>query len=263
MWNLARERMWLLGLGAAVVSYGLQAIALTFGPLALVQPLIVSELVFAVPISVRLRGLRLRARDWLAVTAVVAGLTVGIVAADPRQGDPTQPFAVWVPALLGVAVLAGACVLGARMAQGPFTASAYALGGAVVMGAQSALYAATLAVLREQGLWSTFAHWPVYVLIAASIVGALLIQKAFQVGPLAASTPVIDTALPLVAIALGVWLFDEQVRTSALGLTGAAVGLALMVGGIVALDTSSVVRKEQRIERREREVAADHQERSD
>lgn len=249
--DLVRNRTWLSGIGLAALSYGFQAVALTFGPLTLVQPLVVSELLFAVPVSVRLRGLRLRARDWAAVGLVIAGLTVGIVAADPHRGHPVQPFSTWWPALLAVAVIAGGCVAAAKVLQGPVKASAFALAGSVVMGFQSALYNTTIALLRRD-LAGVFLHWETYVLVIASIAGTFLIQNAFQAGPLASSTPVIDATLPLVAVGLGVGLFDEHVRTSLFGLLGAAVGILALVGGIVALDTSPVVRKEQHIEQEER-----------
>ncbi len=254
--RLVTDRTWLGGMSSAGASYGFQAVALAFGPLTLVQPLVVSELLFAVPISVRLRGLRLRARDWLAVAAVVVGLAVGIVAADPRQGHPVQPITVWAPALGAVAVLTLACLTVAKFVEGPVMASSYALAGAVVMGMQSALYAATIALMKQQH-WGLFSHWEPYTLIVASLLGAFLIQNAFQSGPLAASTPVIDATLPLVAIALGVGLFHEPVRTSTLGVVGAAAGILLVVVGIVGLDTSPVVRHEQRIEREEQEKNAE------
>ncbi|MGH3503342.1 MAG: DMT family transporter [Nocardioidaceae bacterium] len=247
---LVTDRTWLMGIGFAVLSYGFQAVALALGPLTLVQPLIVSELLFAVPISVRLRNLRLRPRDWLAMLAVVGGLTVGMVAAAPTKGQPLQPILVWLPGLVAVAVVAGGCVLATWRLTGPVRASAYALGGSCVMGLQSALYAATIALLRQHG-WSTFITWQPYALVVASVLGLFLIQNAFQAGPLAASTPVIDATLPLVAIALGVGMFNEQVRTSPLGLAGAGVGIVLLIAGIVLLDTSPVVRREQRIEEQE------------
>jgi hypothetical protein len=65
--------------------------------------------------------------------------------------------------------------------------------------------------------------------------------------------PVMDAVLPMVSIGLGVGLFGEHVRTSALGLTGAAAGIALLIVGIVTLDTSPVVRRQQRQERQERQ----------
>jgi drug/metabolite transporter (DMT)-like permease len=252
MRRLATDRVWLAGIGLAGLSYGFQAVALTFGPLALVQPLIVSELLFAVPVSVRLRRLRLRTRDWATVGTIVAGLAIGIVAADPRKGHPLQPFTTWLPALAAAAVISGVALFLTRVLDGPPRATAFAFAGAVLMAMQSALYDATIALLREDH-WLLFAHWEPYALVVASVVGMFLIQNAFQAGPLAASTPVIDATLPLVAIALGVWLFGEHVRTTALGLGGAALGVVLLVTGIVLLDRSPVVRKEQRIEQEEQE----------
>jgi drug/metabolite transporter (DMT)-like permease len=253
--RLVTDKVWLAGIGLAGLSYGFQAVALTFGPLALVQPLIVSELLFAVPVSVRLRKLRLRGRDWLTVGMIVAGLAVGIIAADPRKGHPLQPFTTWLPALVAVAVVSGVAVLLTRVLAGPPRASAFAFGGAVLMALQSALYDSTIALLRTDH-WLLFAHWTPYALVVASVAGMFLIQNAFQAGPLAASTPVIDATLPLVAIVLGVWLFGERVRTTVLGLGGAALGVVLLIAGIALLDRSPVVRREQRIEEREQEETA-------
>ena len=255
MRHLVADRTWLLGIGCAVLSYAFQAVALTFGPLTLVQPLVVSELLFAVPVSVRLRNLRLRSRDWLACAAIVVGLALGIIAANPGKGDPIQSILVWAPALAVVALLVAGCLAAAKTARGPVKASMFALAGAVTMGLQSALYDATIAVIRHD-TWHVFIVWQTYALIIASFLGLFLIQNAFQSGPLAASTPVIDAVLPMVAIGLGIGLFHESVRTTAFGLAGAGIGIVLLLVGIVALDTSPVVRKEQRIEEQEREEAA-------
>jgi drug/metabolite transporter (DMT)-like permease len=256
---LVTDRTWLAGIASAGASYGFQAVALAFGPLVLVQPLVVSELLFAVPVSVRIRGLRLRPRDWGAVGAVVVGLAVGIVAADPQQGRPLQPISSWAPALAAVAVLVGVCLLVTRFVDGPPMASAFAVAGACTMGLQSALYAATIALIKKEQL-ALFATWEPYALIVASLIGAFLIQNAFQSGPLAASTPVIDATLPLIAIGLGVGLFGEHIRTSFLGLAGASVGLVLVLAGIVGLDTSPVVRREQTLQEEEQEEKAHEEE---
>lgn len=256
--ELVRDRTWVIGIAMAALSYGFQAVALTFGPLTLVQPLVVSELLFAVPVSVRLRNLRLRWRDWLAVGSVVAGLALGIIASNPRQGNPIQPITVWAPALGGAFVLVGVAVLIAGRVQGPAKATLFALAGAATMGLQSALYDATIAILRTQ-TWHVVIHWETYALIVASLGGMFLIQNAFQSGPLAASTPLIDSVLPLVAIAIGVGLFNESINTSTFGLAGAGGGLVLLLIGIIALDTSPVVRKEQRIEQEEQQKTAEQE----
>ena len=250
--QLFHDRGWLLGLGLSVVSYGFQALALAFGPLVLVQPLVVSELLFAIPVSMRLRGLRLGVREWLAAGAVVAGLALGLVSASPGVGQPIQPIGRWLPALLVIGGLTAAALFAFRVVRGPVRASALGFAGALVSGLQTALFAASLHLLGERG-WATFARWEPYSLIVASILGGFLIQNAFQAGPLAASSPVVDSTLPLVSIGLGVFVFGEHVNTSVPGLAGAGAGLALLIAGIVVLDTSGVVREEQRREKQERE----------
>ena len=199
--RLAHNKIWLMGIGAAVLSYGFQALALAFGPLALVQPLVVSELLFAVPISAKLRGIHLGKRAWTAVGIVVAGLAIGIASAHPRKANPLVPFSLWAYALVGIAVLVALALLIGHRLSGPAKASMFALAGASVMALQSALYKATITALERDKL-GVFTHWQAYALIIASFLGLYLVQNAYQAGPLAASMPVMDAVLPTVAIAL-------------------------------------------------------------
>lgn len=245
--KLLQSKIWLAGAAAALISYAFQAVALTFGPLALVQPIVLSELIFAVPISVRLRGLRLHAREWTAVVAVVAGLALAIGSAYPRGGDPTQAITDWAYVLGSVTLVAGAGILIARFISAPVKASLLAFGGAAILGMQSALFDATIALIRTS--WVTaLTSWEPYALTVASFVGLFLIQNAYQAGTLAASMPVMDVTVPLTAILIGIMLFDEVVRTAPLAVAGALLGLGIAGTGIVMLDLSPVVRREQRVE---------------
>jgi drug/metabolite transporter (DMT)-like permease len=256
--RLARNKIWLAGIGAAGLSYGFQAVALAFGPLALVQPLVVSELLFAVPISAKLRGIRLGRREWTAVLIVVAGLGIGIGFANPRKANPLVPISLWAYALGGIALLVALAVLIGRRLAGPAKASLFALAGASTMALQSALYKATISALERDKL-GVFTHWQAYALIIVSFLGLYLVQNAYQAGPLAASMPVMDAVLPTVAIALGVGLFGEPIRTSWWGLAGASAGLVLLIIGIVALDTSAAVRREHQREKQQQKQTAHQQ----
>ncbi|GHH95562.1 DMT family transporter [Streptomyces capillispiralis] len=239
--HLARDRLWLCGIGLAVVAYGFQSLALAFGPLSLVQPLIVAELVFAVPLSARLHRLRLGPREWSGTLAVAAGLALALLSARPRGGDPRE--AGLLPWLLTVGVV-GAVVCGAlaagRVLAGPWRASATALAAGAVMGTQSVLLAATVDRLRH-GLLPALAAWQTYALVVASVGGLLLIQSAFQQGPLAASMTVLDATEPVVAVTVGMLLFDEAVRTGWPVSAVTVAGLALVAAGIAVLDTSPVI----------------------
>ncbi len=243
--SLARNRTWLMGLGTGVLSYAFQGVALAFGPLALVQPVFASELLFAAPVSVRLRKARLRAREWLGVVSVPAGLAISILLAYPRPGNPLPALSSWGVAIAIVGGGAGAAVLVGQRLRGPARASAFALAAAAVMALQSALLGATVAVMKH-GIVATFTAWQAYSLLPVTAVGVLLVESAYQAGPLVASMPVMDAAEPSVAIAIGVTLFGERVRALPWHLAGAALGLALFFSGIVLLDTSPVVCRLQR-----------------
>jgi hypothetical protein len=64
--------------------------------------------------------------------------------------------------------------------------------------------------------------------------------------------PVMDAVLPIASIGLGIGLFGEHVSTTLFGLTAATVGIALLVTGSIMLDTSPLLRRQQREERKQR-----------
>ncbi|MER6344358.1 DMT family transporter [Streptomyces sp. NPDC001595] len=239
--GLARDPLWLGGIALAVLAYGFQSLALAFGPLSLVQPLIVAELVFAVPLSARLHRMRLGRREWLGTAAVAVGLAAALVTARPHGGRPASasPLA-WLLILGATLAVVCAALAAARRLTGPWRASATALAAGVVMGTQSVLLAATVDRLRH-GLGAALSAWQTYALVVASLGGLLLIQTAFQQGPLAASMTVLDATEPVVAVTVGTAVFGESITMSwplsALTLTG----LLLAVTGIATLDSSPVV----------------------
>jgi drug/metabolite transporter (DMT)-like permease len=240
--SLARVPLWWAGIGFALLSYGLQSLALAFGPLVLVQPLLVTEVIFAIPISVRIHGMHLELREWIGVSCVVAGLALGIVSARPTSGNPLPALVLW-----GLAVAAsGFVILGAlgaaRPAEGPVRASFMAAAAAVALALTSALLKSMVAVFQHHGL-GALAVWQPYAMAVVAIGGLYLVQSAFRSGPLAASMPVIDGVEPSFAIGLGIALFGERVQSGVWPFLGIAVGLALLFAGIVLLDTSPVIQR--------------------
>lgn len=238
--DLAKQRLWVAGIGLAFLSYGFQGLALAFGPLSLVQPILVTELIFAVPVSAKLHDMSLGWRSWVGVVAVGGGLAVAIVAASPHGGDPLNAeLAGWLALVAAASAITAVALVVGRRLTGAMRASLFALAGATVMGSQSALFAITVARL-PQGFVPLFTSWQTYLLVVASIGGLMLIQSAYQAGPLASSMPVIDTVEPVVAITIGLVLFNEVVADGFVPRIIAAAGMVVVIGGIVLLDTAPV-----------------------
>jgi drug/metabolite transporter (DMT)-like permease len=240
--DLAKRRMWLAGIAFAVLSYVLQALALSAAPLSVVQPILVTEVLFAIPVSVRLHRMRLHAREWAAVVAVAGGLALAILAAAPRPGHPIVPIAEWAPVLGVVVVLAALSLAGGRVAGGVVRPASFALAAALVMSLEAALMSATTRRF-EHGITAGFTAWEPYAMAVCSITGMLLIQSAFQAGPLATTMPVTDAVQPIASIGIGLALFHEHVATTTGRLATAAAALAGLFAGIVVLDTSPVVHR--------------------
>ncbi|MER6981985.1 hypothetical protein ABT317_34695, partial [Streptomyces carpinensis] len=98
--DLARHPVWLAGICGVLASAMFQALALVNGPMALVQPLFIMELPFALLIAGSLMRRRLPGAGWWAVAGVVCGLVLVLVSASPSGSKDQAPMVRWVPALI-------------------------------------------------------------------------------------------------------------------------------------------------------------------
>ena len=116
--QLARRRLWLAGIALSAAAYGLQGLALAFGPLALVAPVTAMDLLFALPLAARWARLPMRARDWAGCVLAGGGVAVFLAVAPPSSGRSDAPAQSWLAAFAAVAVLAGVAVSTAVLTSG-------------------------------------------------------------------------------------------------------------------------------------------------
>jgi hypothetical protein len=100
---LARERRWLAGMALTVFSFAIQATALAFGPLALVQPLATLDVLFALPLIARLNHKPLTAKSIAGGLCVAGGMAVFVDISPPTKGIGAPGIGAWIPALIAVA----------------------------------------------------------------------------------------------------------------------------------------------------------------
>lgn len=209
---------------------GLHATALHLGSLSVVQPIVVSGLVFGLVFRAALERRLLRPSEAAMVLLVAAGLALFLTVAGSSGGrrHPSEKATLVVLAVGAAAACTGWAL--SRRAR-PHRAG-FLLGAAA--GVVFGLIAGTLKVLTDvlAGHANVLATWPMYVLIVLGVAGFLLNQQAYHVAPLAASLPALNVVNPLVALVFGVTVFGEHPGSDVATVLLETAGLGMLLVGI-------------------------------
>ena len=232
--QLAKRPRWLLGIAADFLGFLCQAAALTLGRLVVVQPILASSILFALPFGARLTGEPVGRRRWAAAGVVTLGLAVFLFVGDPSGGVEDASGRAWI--ISGViAFVATGVLVGLARGRGPAPRAAL-LGAAagVLFGISAGLTKATVEQL-DDGVLAVLEHWHLYALIVVGYLSMTLSEAALQTGELAPALATQMTIDPIVSVLMGIFAFQETVHGEALGAVVSFAALALMMGGIVVL----------------------------
>jgi drug/metabolite transporter (DMT)-like permease len=231
--DLVRQPLWLVAIAGTVIGFTLQVVALRYGPLALVEPLLVCDLIFAVLIT---RYQRCRSDPVIVAGAVAtaAGVAGFLVIGRPSTGQSTVSFFVVLPLAVGLAACVAGCLAVARRNKG-MRPLALALACGICYGAAAFLVKLVVSDVSG-GLPHLLTDWPIYALAVVGPVGFVLNQDAFQQGTLLAPVLAIITACdPIVSIALAYLWLNEKLSSSPPAIAGQVISLAVMITGIIVL----------------------------
>jgi hypothetical protein len=242
--DLARQPLWLIAIGANVVGFILQVVALAYGSLALVQPLLVCDLLFAVLIAWYLRG---RANEpqpnmkpiWIGVGITTIGLAGFLAIGQPTPGHTQARLSMLAPLVIGYVVVVGACLVVANRNR-DLQPLALALGCGVSYG----IAAFVIKLLTSEfggGLAAIFTNWPIYVFAVVGPAGFILNQNALQQGTLLAPVQaIISVADPVISIALGIAWLDVRLRSTPGAIAGEIISFLLLTVGIIMTSRAHV-----------------------
>ncbi|MER5515891.1 DMT family transporter [Streptomyces sp. NPDC002763] len=232
---LARRPAWSIGIVGVTGAAVFQALALVNGPMALVQPLFMLELPFALLIAIPLLHRRPNPQGWWAIAVVVAGLALLLGSAAPSGGREQASMQRWIPALaLTVGAIAGTVLLERSSSSPLFRAATLASGAAIGNALTAALMKSATGRLADAGLPAFLTTWQTYGFALAGITALMLLENSLQAGPLVASQPALTIGDAAVSLLLGVTLFGESVRTG-WWLLPEALGAGLIMWGVVRL----------------------------
>ncbi|MBM9506167.1 DMT family transporter [Actinacidiphila acididurans] len=237
--GLLRRPYWWGGISAMGLSAVFQVIALDSGGLAVVQPLLASELLFTLLIGAAVFRHRPGAGTWWDFLMLAGGLALFLLAASPSQGGDRAGDWKWLGA--GGALACGVALLLALALRirGPLQAAALGL-------ATAACFSVTAALIKEvtarfpDGFTAVLTTWHTYAGAATGLLSVLLLQWTLRAGTLAASQPALTLGDALISVVLGGLLFGENIAAGWHVLPEVA-GVGLMALGIVGLTRSPAV----------------------
>jgi drug/metabolite transporter (DMT)-like permease len=239
LWNLMHRPMWWAGIGCMVVGQLLSGLALQLATVAVVEPLLSTNLLFALAVAALLVRSMPTWREVGGAVLLSSAFGVFLAVGNPRSGPEreadTGPIII---AIVVIAVIVAGCIaVGKR--RGLVGESMWLASGAgLLFGLQDAATRAALIEVDHRGLVALFLHIWVYVVLGSAVVGILLAQSAFKAARLDCSLPPITALEPIAGIALGIGLLGDTVAVSIGGLAAESSCLLAMVVGVVLIARS-------------------------
>jgi drug/metabolite transporter (DMT)-like permease len=235
--KLVRKPVWVLGIVIDFLGYGAQAAALSVGRLVVVQPLLVTTVIFALPLGVKFTGQKVGKREVFAALLVAGGIAAFVILNNPDEGRSDAPWEQWLitsAILLGVAT---ALVYASRGRSAGIKAALLGTAAGSLLGLTAGMTKATVTRFDE-GFVHVFADWHVYVLVAFELLAFSLLQSALATGALAPAIATNMSVETVMSIVLGIVLFKEDLHGSPALLAVSIVGLLISFIGVVILARS-------------------------
>ncbi|MBV7695330.1 DMT family transporter [Streptomyces sp. TRM70350] len=233
--DLMKVPSWLGGIALMVVGMALGAAALSQGQLSLVEPLLATNLLFALALSRRRTRQPLGRQGWAGLALLAGGVTAFLVAGEPRAGaavaDPSRLWLI-IGGMVGLALLLTVRAKRTRLGSGPVL---LALAAGLLYGVQDALTRVSGERFAASGMGGLLTSWQPYAVLLLGVTGLILVQSAFETAPLRKSLPALTAAQPLAGIICGVGFLGDRLHTDTGALAWQAAGLTAVVAGIVAL----------------------------
>lgn len=236
--QLVGQRMWLYGTAALLVGYALQAAALDRGRLAVIQPLLVTTIVFALPLGWWLTNQHVGRREVGGAAVILIGLGAFTIFGDPAGGKDNAPNDEWAIAIAVLSAICAVLLIAGRNGTPTSVAAVYGTVAGILFGLSAALTKPTVEQLHE-GVGVMLSHWQCYALALAGGLGFILQQVSLGTGRLAPSVATVSVANPVVSVLLGIAIFDERFARPPWHIVVATISLLVALGGAVLISISS------------------------
>jgi drug/metabolite transporter (DMT)-like permease len=242
--GLVKQTWWLLGTIALLGGYAFQAVALANGRLAVIQPLLVTTIVFALPLGYFLTSQIINRREVAGAAVVVLGLAIFTGVGDAADGNDNAPAREWAVAVLLFGAVAAALLMAGGRGSLVRKAGLYGACAGVLYGLSASLCKPTVEILGDDGFGAVLTSWEAYAFAIAGILAFVVQQVSLATGKLAASVATVSVCNPLVSILIGTLLLDERLAEPTWHKLVAYCGLGIALFGAVVISLATEGEKE-------------------
>jgi uncharacterized membrane protein len=241
---LAKQKWWLLGTLALLAGYAFQAVALANGRLAVIQPLLVTTIVFALPLGYFLTNQGIERKEVVGAAIVVLGLAFFTVVGQAAEGKDNAPASEWAIAVVVFSAVAAVLLFLGGRGTAVRKAALYGASAGVLFGLSASLCKPTVEILGDQDVAAVLESWEFYAFAGAGILAFVVQQVSLATGKLAASVATVSVCNPLVGITIGTLLLDERLAEPTWHKVVAYCGLGVALVGAVVISLSTEGEKE-------------------
>ena len=246
--QLLKQMWWLLGTVALGAGYIVQAFALGKGQLAVVQSLLVTTVVFALPLGYFLTSQVVNRIEVGAAALVVLGLVAFTLFGNEDTGRNDAPTWEWAITLAAFGLLAAVLIyLGGR---GDLRRKAALFGAAagVLYALSAAMWKPTADAFGSDGLQGLLSAWELYAFAAAAVIAFVVQQISLATGHLASSVATVSVCNPIVSIVIGIVVLEERLADPTWHKVVAFIGLGIALWGAILITGATEGPKERETE---------------
>ncbi len=242
--QLAKQLWWVIGTLVLLAGYLFQAVALDNGQLAVVQPLLVTTIVFALPLGYLLTDQQVNRMEVGAAALVVLGLAAFTIFGQEDTGRSDAPSQEWAVALGAFGVVALVLVLMGRRGDSRRKAALYGAAAGVLYALSASMWKPTADALNAGGLEGMLSDWEFYAFAVAGLVAFGVQQISLATGHLASSVATVSVCNPIVSIVIGTLVLEERLSPPMWHKLIAYGGLGVALYAAVLITSATEGRKE-------------------
>ncbi len=241
LFRLVAVPVWLLGTLVLLVGYAAQGAALDRGRLVVVQPLMVTTIVWALPLGHWLTSQRVVQRQVLGAGVVVVGLAMFVLVGDPDAGVDDAPARGLVISAAVISAVVVLLMLWLRTKTAPsLRAAVLGLCAGLLFGL-SATFAKPVINDLHSGIAEAAGDWRTWALLGFGFVAFLIQQLSLATGQLAPAMAAVSVSNPAVSVILGILLFEERLTRPAWHVIVAGAALLAALGGALLITLANRV----------------------